>query len=117
MCYNANRKLTDYNPKREVYMAESRRKTTIEEHNEIVVYCLNHNRNYKETADIYTVSYSRVYSRVKKYDAKGEEGLKYRREHHKTDEKVDEPEHLWHENLRLKRQLEERDMAVELLKK
>lgn len=29
--YNANRKLKDYNPKREVYMAEERRKTTLEE--------------------------------------------------------------------------------------
>ena len=29
--YNANRKLKDYDPKREVYMAEARRKTTIEE--------------------------------------------------------------------------------------
>ena len=30
MRYNANRELKDYNPKREVYMAEARRKTTIE---------------------------------------------------------------------------------------
>lgn len=29
--YNANRKLKDYVPKREVYMAEARRKTTLEE--------------------------------------------------------------------------------------
>ena len=31
LCYNANRKLKDYNPKKEVYMADARRKTTIEE--------------------------------------------------------------------------------------
>lgn len=42
--YNANRELRDYNPKREVYMAEARRKTTIEERKEIVEYCLEHNR-------------------------------------------------------------------------
>lgn len=117
MRYNANRELTDYNPKREVYMAESRRKTTIEERREIVTYCLSHDRDYKGTADIYAVSYSQVYSWVKKYDAGGEEGLKDRRGHHKTDEEVDELERLRRENLRLKRQLEERDMAVELLKK
>ena len=29
--YNANRELRDNDPKREVYMAEARRKTTIEE--------------------------------------------------------------------------------------
>ena len=47
--YNANRELKDYNPKQEVYMAEARRKTTLEERKEIVDYCINHNRNYKNT--------------------------------------------------------------------
>lgn len=36
---------------------------------------------------------------------------------HKTDDEVDELERLRRENLRLKRQLEEKDMVVELLKK
>ena len=44
-CYNANRKLKDYDPKREVYMADARRKTTIEERKEIVEYCIKHNRD------------------------------------------------------------------------
>lgn len=35
----------------------------------------------------------------------------------KTDEEVDELERIRRENLRLKRQLEEKDMVVELLKK
>lgn len=56
-------------------MAGARRKTTIEERREIVKYCIEHNRNYKETANIYDVSYSQVYSWVKKYDANGEEAL------------------------------------------
>ena len=30
------------NPKREVYMAEARRKTTLEERKEIVEYCISH---------------------------------------------------------------------------
>ena len=34
-CYNANRKRKDYVPKREVYMAEAQRRTTIEERKEI----------------------------------------------------------------------------------
>ena len=63
--YNANRKLKDYNPKREVYMAEARRKTTIEERKKIVTYCIEHNRDYKGTAALYDVSYSQVYSWVK----------------------------------------------------
>ena len=115
--YNANRELKDYCPKREVYMAESRRKTTIEERKEIVEYCLNHNRDYKETASIYDVSYSQVYSWVKKYAAQGEKGLTDKRGLHKTDDEVDELERLRRENARLKRQLQEKDMLTELLKK
>lgn len=115
--YNANRELRDYCPKREVYMAESRRKTSIEERKEIVEYCIEHNRNYKETASIYDVSYSQVYSWVKKYDAYGEEALTDKRGRHKADDEVDELERLRRENIRLKRQLEEKDMLAELLKK
>lgn len=98
-------------------MAEARRKTTIEERKEIVNYCINHNRDYKNTAAKYDVSYSQVYSWVKKYDTNGEDGLTDKRGHHKTDDEVDELERLRRENLRLKRQLEEKDMVVELLKK
>lgn len=63
--YNANRKLKDYDPKREVYMAEAKRKTTMEEREKIVTYCIEHNRDYKGTAALYDVSYSQVYSWVK----------------------------------------------------
>lgn len=115
--YNANRELKDYDPKREVYMATARRKTTIEERKKIVNYCINHNRNYKGTAAVFDVSYSQVYSWVKKYDANGEEALSDKRGHHKADDEVDELERLRRENLRLKRQLEEKDMLTELLKK
>ena len=116
-CYNANKELKDYNPKREVYMAGARRKTTFEERKEIVSYCINHNRDYKNTAAKYDVSYSQVYSWVKKYDAAGETGLTDKRGRHKTDDEVEGLERLRRENLRLKRQLEEKDMTVDLLKK
>ncbi len=115
--YNANRELKDYDPKREVYMAEARRKTTIEERKEIVNYCIEHGRNYKETAALYHVSYTQVYNWVRKYDADGEDALIDRRGHRKTDDEVDELERLRRENKRLKRQLEEKDMLVTLLKK
>ena len=115
--YNANRELKDYCPNREVYMAEARRKTTLEERKEIVEYCINHNRNYKETASIYGVSYSQVYSWVKKYNSSGEDGLTDKRGRHKADNEVDELERLRRENLRLKKQLQEKDMLAELLKK
>lgn len=84
---------------------------------EIVDYCINHNRDYKGTASICNVSYSQVYSWVKKYDVQGDDGLTDRRGRHKTDEEVNELERLRRENIRLKRQLQEKDMLNELLKK
>ena len=98
-------------------MAGARRKTTIEERKEIVDYCVNHNRDYKGTASIYDVSYSQIYSWVRKYDMQGEDGLTDKRGRHKTDDEVDELERLRRENARLKRQLQEKDMLAELLKK
>ena len=115
--YNANKELKDYDPKREVYMADARRKTTLAERKEITEYCIAHGKDYKGTAALYDISYSQVYTWVRKYLSEGEEGLTDRRGHHKTDDEVDELERLRRENLRLKRQLEERDMVVELLKK
>ena len=115
--YNANRELRDYIPKREIYMADARRKTTIEERMDIVEYCLSHGRDYKGTASIFDVSYGQVYSWVKKYDTNGEEALIDKRGRHKADDEVDDLERLRRENKKLKRQLEENDMLVQLLKK
>ncbi|MFY8263886.1 transposase [Clostridium perfringens] len=117
MMYNANRELKDYDPKQEVYMVEAKHKTTLSERKEIVLHCINNNRDYKGTASLYDVSYNQVYSWVKKYDTKCEEGLKDKRGLHKLDNEVDELERLRRENIRLKRQLKEKDMLVELLKK
>ena len=115
--YNANKELKDYDPKREVYMADARRKTTLEERKEITEYCISHGKDYKGTAALYDVSYSQVYTWVKMYLSEGEEGLADKRGHHKTDEEVDELESLRRENLRLKRQLEDERRTIEILKK
>ena len=106
MKYNANMELKEYKPKREVYMAEARRKTTLEERKEIVEYCIAHNNDYKGAASRFEVSYSQVYSWVKKYRESGEEGLEDKRGHHKSDDEVEELERLRRENQLLKRQLE-----------
>ena len=115
--YNTNKELKDYDPKREEDMADARRKTTLEERKEIVEYCIAHNRDYKGASSKYGVSYSQIYSWVKKYEALGADGLTDKRGHRKTNEEGDELESLRRENLRLTRQLEEKDMVVELLKK
>lgn len=115
--YNNHIELKDYVPKQEVYMAAARRKTSLTERKEIVEYCLSHDRNYKETAALFNVSYSQVYDWVKKYNAKGDEGLKDRRGKHKQDEEVDEMELMRRKIARLERQLAEEQMRVLLLKK
>ncbi len=66
-------------------MAEARKRTTFEERREIVSYCINHNRNYKDTAVKFDVSYSQVYSWVRKYRIAGEAGLIDNRGRHKMD--------------------------------
>lgn len=48
--YNDHIELKDYDPKREVYMAGARRKTSLSERKEIVEYCLSSGKNYKDTA-------------------------------------------------------------------
>ena len=115
--YNANKELKDYDPKREVYMADARRSTTQEERKEITEYCIAHNKDYKGTAERYQVSYSQVYAWVQKYEKMGVLGLVDNRGHRKTDDEADELERLRRENLRLKRMLQEKEMTVELLKK
>lgn len=89
-------------------MAEARRKTTLAERKEIVEYCITHNRDYKGTASLYDVSYSQVYSWVRKYDITGEDGLSDKRGRHKTDDEVDELERLRRENQRLNASLKKR---------
>lgn len=38
--YNANREVKDYDPKQEVYMAEARRRTTLEELKQKCIRCI-----------------------------------------------------------------------------
>ncbi len=114
--YNSSRELRDYDPKPEVYVAMAR-KTTKEERQEIVEYCLEQGKDYKGTATKYNVSYTQVYQWVRKYLEFGEAGLSDRRGKRKSDEELDELERLRRENLRLKKKLEESERLNLLLKK
>ena len=114
--YNSNRELRDYDPKPEVYVA-MRKKTTKEERQEIVTYCLEHEKNYKDAAEKYEVSYSQVYQWVRHYEDRGEDGLEDRRGKRKSDGEVDELERLRRENMRLKAKLQESERLNLLLKK
>lgn len=64
--YNEGEEITDYDPKPEVYRMK-RRRTTKEEKLEIVLYCLDNNKNYKLAAEKYDINYQSVYSWVTRY--------------------------------------------------
>ena len=114
--YNNHIEQRDYCPHPEVSMAE-RMKTTKEESMEIVQYCINHDRNYKETAAKDGCSYSQVYSWVRKYDSQGTDGLNDNRGHHKAEEDLTDMEKLERENKRLKEELRRKEIEVIFLKK
>lgn len=114
--YNGYEKLKDYNPKGEVYMTKAR-KTTIEERQEVVKYCKDHNNEYKLAAEYFNVSYAQVYQWVKKHDEQGESGLEDHRGQRKALEQLSEVEKLQRENQLLKQRLEKKERENILLKK
>lgn len=117
MKYNNLEELKDYDPRPEVYMDDRRRKTTLEERVKIVNYCLEHENNYKQTAEVFNVSYTQVYQWVRKYQSSGEEGLADRRGQHKREEELSNIEILERKVKILERQLREKEMENDLLKK
>ena len=66
------------------------RATTLQERIDIVLYCLNHNRDFNKTANQFQVSYQQVYGWVKKYEAGGQESLRDGRGRTKTPEELTE---------------------------
>ncbi|MDO5109195.1 MAG: helix-turn-helix domain-containing protein, partial [Erysipelotrichaceae bacterium] len=116
--YNELKELEDYIPKPEVYTKMAyRKKTTLKEREEIVKYCIEHNYDYKNTAAVYDVSYSQVYSWVQKYRENGSEGLSDKRGKRKTEEELSEVEKLQRQNKILEARIRELEMEAVLLKK
>ncbi|MGI6607498.1 MAG: helix-turn-helix domain-containing protein [Erysipelotrichaceae bacterium] len=116
--YNNLKELKDYNPEPEVYTKMAyRKKTTLEERKEIVNYCLDNNRDYKTAALRYDVSYSQVYSWVKKYLSEGEEGLIDCRGKRKLESQLTELEKYQRKVKILEAKVRELEMEKELLKK
>ncbi len=114
--YNDHIELKDYDPKSEVYMAE-RGKTSYEERLEIVNYCLDHDKDIRNTASLYKCSYSQVYSWVRKYEKDGEEALIDRRGKHKKEEELSDLEKAQRKIAQLEKEKEEFRKKYELLKK
>lgn len=114
--YNRHEEIEDYTPHSEVY-SMSARKTTVEERIEIVNWCLEHNKNYKEAASKFNCSYTQVYQWVKKYSENGEDGLSDKRGHRKSEKELTETERQERELTKLRKRNEELEMEIKLLKK
>jgi len=86
--YNSHSSLKAYNGGTRA-MTKSRA-TTLQERIDIVLYCLNHNRDFNNTANQFQVSYQQVYGWVKKYEAGGQESLRDGRGRTKMPEELTE---------------------------
>ena len=93
------------------------RKTTYEERVEIVRYCIEHQKNYAETADKYQVSYQQVYTWTSKYENDGVEALQDRRGKKKNDNQMSELEKLKAQNKLLEAENRRKQMEIDFLKK
>lgn len=114
--YNNHIELEDYNPKPEVYMANTL-KTTYEEKIEIVKYCLAHDRDIKETAAKYGCNYAQLYQWIRKYEANGETSLIDKRGKRKKEAELTDLEIAQKKIAQLEREKEEYRKKYELLKK
>jgi len=93
------------------------RKTTQEERAEIVAFCIENGKDYGLAMEKYGVSYQQIYSWVRKYEAKGIEGLTDRRGKAKPEDEFTEADRLRMENKILQAKLKDMEMEINLLKK
>lgn len=93
------------------------RATTYDERVEIVKYCIEHQKNYAETADKFQVSYQQVNSWVNKYLKYGEETLQDKRGKRKSENEMSELEKLKAKNKLLEAELRRKQIEIDLLKK
>ena len=114
--YNSHRELKDYDPKSEVYMADTL-KADKEKKIEIVKYCIDHDHDYKGTAEFYGGNYAQIYSWVRKYESKGEDGLEDRRGRRKPEKQLTDLEKAQRRIAELERINRRQEMELELLKK
>ncbi|KAB2336749.1 IS3 family transposase [Cytobacillus depressus] len=97
--YNSHRELKDTGKGKSGSMTKGRN-TTLNERIEIVLYCLEQNKNYQLAAETYEVSYHQVYQWVKKYEVGGEGALKDQRGRTKEEQELTPEEKF---NLKMKR--------------
>ena len=114
--YNSHIELKDYDPKPEVYMADTL-KVNKEKKIEIIQYCIDHDHDYKGTVEFYGGNYAQIYNWVKKYESKGEDALEDRRGKRKSKELLTDLEKAQRRIAELERMNKRYQMENELLKK
>jgi transposase len=114
--YNGHDKLKSSGTGCTPIMTKSR-KTTYEERVEIVIYCIEHQNNYTETAQKYQVSYRQVYNWTTKYESNGVDALQDNRGKRKAMDEMNEIEKLRAQNKLLEAKNKRQQMEIDFLKK
>lgn len=107
---------SDSREKRQKLMTKGR-KVTLEEKNEIVLFCIANSKDYYAAMDKYKVSYQQIYSWVKKYETKGLDGLIDRRGKAKPENELTELDKLRIENRKLAAKNAELELENRIIKK
>ncbi|MDD3074849.1 MAG: helix-turn-helix domain-containing protein [Eubacteriales bacterium] len=93
------------------------RKTMLDERIEIVSYCIANGKNYAAAIERYNVSYSQIYSWVRRYELEGPDGLIDKRGKRKPEDKMTEEELLHAHVKMLNAEIKHKDMEIAVLKK
>ena len=116
-CYNSGKDFKERTRSERGITMNKGRKTTQEERAEIVAFCIENGKDYGIAMEKYGVSYQQIYSWVRKYEAKGVEGLTDRRGKAKSEDALTEADRLRMENKILQAKLKDMEMENKLLKK
>lgn len=114
--YNGHEGIKSSETRRESFMTNGRT-TTFEERIEIIKYCIEHNKNYQETAEKFQVSYQQVRSWIVKCDKSGIDALADKRGKRKPKDQLTELDLLKAQNKLLEAKNKRLEMENELLKK
>ena len=116
-CYNSGKDFKERTRSERGITMNKGRKTTQEERLEIVAFCIENGKDYGLAIEKYGVSYQQIFSWVRKYEAKGVEGLTDRRGKAKPEDELTEADRLRMENKILQAKLKDMEMENKLLKK
>lgn len=116
-CYNSGKDFKERSRSERGVTMKKGRKTTLEERAEIVAFCIENGKDFGLTAEKNGVSYQQVYSWVRKYEAKGTDGLIDRRGKAKLESDLTEADKLRMENKILQAKIRDREIEIAILKK